>query len=668
MEADDQRVAMLAEYLLRHAGGNQRIGDLLWHSVGRVKLKDRRQVVQLHMALDEDDMVGHIVDWLKVAVLENARWLGKTDEHGRPKKLLKFGTLEAIHAEADRWMRRRQASRAAAIVEGDEETYFDLPDGWSMVRLLSPAALDRESAIMQHCIGHGSYDGRLSQDGALFLSLRDPYGMPHATLEIDKGVVIQFQGKQNKRPIAKHVMRCLPFFSVSSLSRLPDDVVRDRHGVVHVIHDLPEVLCVDGPFSIHNTTEGLRLPNLIEATGSVTLTGRAFANVPSRITTGRSLSIQGSALARLPETLEVKDSISLNGSVISELPDGMTVEGSLDLNSSAVRRLPKALTVRGFLDISRTSIDHLPEDLRCANIAISHTRIKRFDTSVFIHDKDPNRNRSLNASSSDLEEIAGKPHFSALNVAGAKIMALPDGLEVVGNLDISNTAISEITSAAKIGSLDARQCELRIDLDRIEGSVYLGSSNVSLPEEFSCGSIILHGAKLRNVRRITASTIALGGGPIPAALVAKSIDFLSRDDTRIDGDIVADLIEVRADVEFIGDAVSAETVRVGYGSKEMSLAKARELLLKEGSLRSKDHIDFALGPPGGGKSSTLLRALSSMNRANDRNYITIEDPPEYYFPEMRIVRPRVPEGQHRRLPLLIPLEDGFQEFRAPPVE
>lgn len=655
MESDDQRRAMLAEYLLRHADGEQRIADLLWHSVGRVMLKDRRQVVQLHVAMEEEDMVGHIVDWLKVAVLENASWLGKTDGHGRPKKLLKFGTLEAIHAEADRWMRRRQASRAALLVEGDEETYFDLGDGWSMVRLLTAAALDRETTIMQHCIGHGSYDGRLSEGGTLFLSLRDPYGMPHATLEINNGAVIQFQGKQNRRPIAKYVTRCLPFFSVSTLSRLPDDVVRDRHGVVHAICNLPEVLCVDGPLFIHNTTEGLRLPNLIEATGSVTLTGSAFANVPTQITTRRSLAIQGRALPRLPETLEVKEGISLHGSVISELPEGMTVEGSLDLNSSAVRRLPRALTVRGYLDITWTVIDHLPEDLRCTNINISHTRIKRFDTSVFIDDKDPDSNRGLVASWSDLEEITGTPHFSALNISGAKLTALPDGLEVAGNLDISNTAIGEITSAVKIGSLNARECELRIDLSRIEGNVCLASSSVSMPEEFRSGSTMrLQGAKLRNVRRITASTIELGVGPIPAALVADIIDFRSRADTRIEGDIVANTIEVRAAVEFIADGVSAQTVRVGYGKKEISLAEAREVLLKEGSLRSKVGSDFVVGRTGGGKSSTLLRALSSMNQANARNHVTIEDPPEYIFTEMRIVRPRVPEGQDRRLPLLIP--------------
>ncbi|MCV9964148.1 ATPase, T2SS/T4P/T4SS family [Pararhizobium sp. BT-229] len=652
MDTDDQK--LLADYLMNHAHGDQRIADLLWHSVGRVMLKDRRKVVQLHVAMEEADMVYHIVDWLKVAVAENARWLGKTDEHGRPKKLLKFGTLEAINAEADRWMRRRQASQEAALAEGDEEMHFDLGDGWSMVRLLTPAALDRESTIMQHCIGHGSYDERLSEEGTLFLSLRDPYGMPHVTLEIDGDYLVQFQGKQNTRPIAKYVIRCLPYFRANRLSNLPDDVVTDTHGMVHAIYDLPDVLTVDGAIRINNTSDHLRLPKVIEATGSVTLSGRAFANVPTRIRTGGSLNIHESALARLPETVDVGRDISLENSIISELPKGLTVEGELSIRSSAIRRLPRRLTVRGLLDIGRTAVDHLPEDLRCGNINISHTKIKRFDTSVFLFDEDPNKNRYLGAASSGLLEIVGKPHFRRLDLTGAMITALPEGLEVTENLDISSSAISEITREMKVGSLTASQCQLRIDLERIDGPVKLTNSSVSMCEEFSCGSTVyLNGATVRNARIIKAEVITFANGPIPTTLVAHSVDFQSRTERRIDCDVIAGSIVVRPDVEFLGEGVSAETVRVGWGATAISIAEARELLLKEGSLRScmKDGINIISGPIGSGKSSALLAALSRMSRANDRNYITIENPPEYVFPNMRIVRPRVAGGRYRGLPL-----------------
>lgn len=666
MNADDQqRRAMLADYLMDHAHGDERIADLLWHSVGRVMLKDRRQVVQLHVAMDESDMVSHIVDWLKVAVSENARWLAKTDEHGRPKKLLKFGTLAAIHAEADRWMRRTLLGQQKALTEGDEELHFDLGEGWSMVRLLTPAALDRESSLMQHCIGQGSYDEGLRMEGILFLSLRDPGGMPHVTLEIDRDEIIQFQGKQNKRPIAKYVMRCLPYFQANHLSRLPRDIITDRDGTLYSIYELPDVLRVNGQIRIHNTTEQLRLPQVIEAKGSVVLSGKPFANVPTRITAGCDLCIHHSALSSLPETVDVKRDISLEDSIISELPEGLTVEGQLILRESAITQLPRGLRVRGTLDLSYTAVDKLPEDLKCGSIDISHTSIERFNTEAFLDNEDPALSRTLRAHASGLLEIAGTPHFTSLNLNEAAIRTLPHGLAVTQNLDISRSSICEISSEMRIGSLTAIGCSLRIDVTNIDGPVSLNGSSVLLGEKFTCGSkIYLDGATVKGASRIEASAITVGNGPMPTAtLAAANVDFTARTELRIEGDVVARSITVRSAVEYLGERLWVETVRVeryGVEASSVTLDEAREMLLREGSLRSalKESISLIRGPTGSGKSSTLMNAIARVAQGNGRNRIVIEDPIEYTFPEMRIVRPRVQEGGNRRLPLFIQPEDA----------
>jgi hypothetical protein len=651
MDTDAQK--LLTEYLMRHAYGDQRIADLLWHSVGRVMLKDSSKfvefpgVAQVFDVIEHENMVTHIVDWLRVAVTENARWLLKTDHQGRPKKLLKFGTLEAIHAEADHWMRRRLSSKAKALIDGDEVLHFELGDGWTMVRLLTPAALDRESSLMQHCVGHGSYDWSLSKDGALFLSLRDPHGMPHITLEIAGSDLLQFQGKQNVRPIAKYVMRCLPFFSATRLSYLPDDVIMDTHGVIYAIYDLPDILTVDGPLRIHNgTTGGMRLPSVIEATGSVTLSGKAFANVPTRITAGCDLCIHDSSLPRLPETLNVQRDISLVNSVISELPEGLMVHGQLFLRKSAITKLPRGLLVRRFLDIADTAIDQLPDDLRCGDIDISNTSIKRFDTSAFLDDQDPNRNRYLWANSSGLVEIVGTPHFRGLHLSKSRIKQLPQGLEVTEVLDISRSSISAITDEMKIGSLVASGCDLRIDLDRINGPVDLKGSSVSMVDEFSSPSVIdLDGASIRGARRIEATVINFADGPITdATLVASCVSFRNRTEPNIDAKIVARSIEVRPNVSFLGEGIFVERVYFGHLFIEsLSLPEARELLLKEGSFRPRapDGVTIICGPTGSGKSNLLSSILERMGQGPRRNIVTIEEPPEFAFPEMRIDRPYV---------------------------
>jgi hypothetical protein len=651
MDVNEQRISRMRDYLRGCANGDEVITDLLFHCVGRVQLKTGEDLGSrlFNEALDRLSEVIHIADWLKVSVVEDAPWLRNVDNAGRPKKLLKFGSMAAITAEADRFMLRRSKASMPAeikISEGDEESHFDLGDGWWLAKLLTPIALDRESHLMQHCIGQGGYDHRLSDEQVEFLSLRDPQGMPHATIEVDHGEVVQFQGKQNQAPIPKYVVRCLPYFQSKPFSHLPQSFVKDVSGTVYTVYDLPEVLRVDGQVHINNTVGNLRLPNVIEATGSVTLAGNACENVPARIKTGGRLVINGAVVDRLPEVLDVKEGISLSGSPISKLPDNLSLDGGLHLRGSAVKELPKGLTVRGCLDISRTAVTHLPEDLKCANIDISNTEIKRFDTSVFLFDQASETTRHLRACHSELEEIVGDPHFGRLDLEGSAITTLPTELRVDGELCVSKTSINSMSAGMVMGSLVANNCDLTIDVADIGGYVDLRNSRVSMPQTFTCGLAYLVGTTLRDVRTIKAKTIHFGDGQISVSLVADKVDFTTRGDTRIDANVVADIIEVRESVEFLGEGVSASHIRLGWGDC-IPLADAREIISKHGDLRTASKsVGITTGPTGSGKSSIFAAALSSMyeHPRFGRNIITIEDPPEYFIPRIQVGRPRVAAG------------------------
>ena len=60
------------------------------------------------------DQIRHIVDWLEVAVRNDHAWLEKVDDKGRPKKLMKCGSIEQLHQEAEKQFRISRSNSPAA--------------------------------------------------------------------------------------------------------------------------------------------------------------------------------------------------------------------------------------------------------------------------------------------------------------------------------------------------------------------------------------------------------------------------------------------------------------------------------------------------------------------------------------------------------------------------
>lgn len=69
-----------------------------------------------------------------------------------------------------------------------------------VVQLLTPHALDRESAFLCHCIGRGSFDKVLQDVDRPLYSIRNKQNEPLATIEVHGMDVIQIQGFQNNIP------------------------------------------------------------------------------------------------------------------------------------------------------------------------------------------------------------------------------------------------------------------------------------------------------------------------------------------------------------------------------------------------------------------------------------------------------------------------------------
>lgn len=295
----------ISAILSQHANGHSRLYDLLSISVGRVLSKIAKGGGDWRSQVNEEKF-RHIADWLRAALANNEPWLDHVDDLGRPKKLTKFGTIDRLTQEADKAMlKAAQRLSTVKLIEGDEELFEELGDGFYLVRLMTPAALDRESAEMQHCIGNGGYDDNLQRRGFLYLSLRDGAGKAHATLEIEDGMLVQLQGKQNRRPIQAYVDPLIPFIRNEGYSVA---ISASRLGYV-----------IDIPGDWHN-------------------------------------------IHHLPKGLEVSGNLNLGESSVNVLPEGLKVGGNLYVHNTQIRHLPEDMKLYGlFIYLINTGICSLPD-------------------------------------------------------------------------------------------------------------------------------------------------------------------------------------------------------------------------------------------------------------------------------------------------------------------
>ncbi|TAU25109.1 hypothetical protein ELI48_02285 [Rhizobium ruizarguesonis] len=160
----------------------------------------------IYFALHRDEL-RHVIDWLLVSAAEVEPWTHRRDINGRVPKMVKASTIADLAAEADRWMQRAPSpvfDLEPYNAEEHELAISDLGAGYTLVRLLTPRALDRETAALRHCVGRGSYDQLVESGRSEIYSIRDPAGAPQATVEIridgDHKYVVQVKGYLNEKP------------------------------------------------------------------------------------------------------------------------------------------------------------------------------------------------------------------------------------------------------------------------------------------------------------------------------------------------------------------------------------------------------------------------------------------------------------------------------------
>jgi hypothetical protein len=532
--------------------------------------------------------------------------------------LMKFSTVEQIGGEADKAMIKfAQKAGGIKLVEGDEELYSDLDNGYSLVRLLTPGALDRESSVMQHCIGQGGYDNYLKSGERLFLSLRDAFGKAHATLEIktSSGEIQQMQGKQNAAPVFKYVAALRPFFASGQfkaghiMRRL--NAVMDVEGTLisldsipdnsHIICDVnldctrarfPSNLTVKGNLSISGNSLTSLMPGIVvdgdlsvqgcpleaipddlRVSGNFVGTGLKITSLPEGFTIGGDLRLEAPELASLPSGLKVGGSLNVSGSLVSELPADMSVGSTVNVSKTRLGTLPAGFVCNGDLHLSELSISSLPEGLKVVGVLdISHATFASAPESIEVGGDLRAENSdiveipgdwtiggSILAQQSKVERLPGRPHVNGdLRLGSSGIKDLSELRSVSGSLDISRTAPTALPPSLEIGE-NLNAAYLDADLPsrlHIKGRMVAKHATFTrLPEDFFCGACLdLNSTKLSE---------------LPENLVCTSyIDISSTNITRLpDGFVTDDLYAKDTPLVSIGANVVIR-VRVMTGDND----------------------------------------------------------------------------------------------------
>jgi hypothetical protein len=372
----------------------------------------------------------HVIDWIVASVRNDASWLKKVDAAGRPVKLTKLGSLTRAVAEADKAMRRMAAGRAGAVPGSGQEHWKDLDDGWSIVRLTTPEALDGESSAMQHCVGNGAYDDVLASEEHLFLSLRDSAGRPHVTLEVNGCALVQIRGKQNELPKRRYVDRLLPFLEeLSGVGRELSDLgmIQARDGSIHHVSGLPDDLETAQSIGIVlDEDQTLRLPSdRLVVDGDITIVARLGNKV------------------MMPRILHVGGRILLNGDFVFP-EDADLMARDLQCGKGSIERLPPGTRIRDHIYLMDTEIGTLPSGLSAKSLRIVRGDLRELPSDLQVE--------KLNCLDVPLTSIPPGMHFDDLVVEDCRrLTSMPDDLTVEDDLLLRDLPISRLGARMKVG-------------------------------------------------------------------------------------------------------------------------------------------------------------------------------------------------------------------------
>jgi hypothetical protein len=123
-------------------------------------------------------------------------------------------SVDNVRQAADQWVQRMiTKGKKQPDDPAEVKTVMEFPGGYRIVDLIGQKALQREGALMGHCVGGGSYCDFVRHGEGHIYSLRDSNNEPHVTMQIMANkTTAQIKGRSNKAPVRKYWAMLRGFF------------------------------------------------------------------------------------------------------------------------------------------------------------------------------------------------------------------------------------------------------------------------------------------------------------------------------------------------------------------------------------------------------------------------------------------------------------------------
>jgi hypothetical protein len=435
---DDLVKRNISETLIRLTD-NEEVARLAVIGIGRVLFRHQQKSGNWGAVFDAYiTEIRHIVDWLASSLVDGDEWLKRVDAKDRPLKLTKMHSISQLKAEADKAFAKKMQKVVTKItLPGDELLHMGLADGFSVVRMLTSEALDRESSAMQHCVGLGAYDHYLTGDRRGLFSLRDSSNKPHATIELDMANkrLCQLSGKQNKLPIAKYLLLLAPFIAAEAINS-PETVsmgfVIGKGSIVHHASDIPDGAEFDSTLSLrgYDGDQGdIRIPSGIKVEGDLVLADEFVDILAKPATVSGDVHARGMDLPDISPDFVFGGGLYFEGSWVGNLPDNLHIPGNLVLKHCRKVVLPRGLVIDGDLDLTQADVHEIPDDIVIkGSLLVGNTALNRLP--------------------------AGLSVGGGLFLGGTKLLEeVPAGFSVGGNLMLRDSSVRYIADGVVVGGM-----------------------------------------------------------------------------------------------------------------------------------------------------------------------------------------------------------------------
>lgn len=278
---------------------------------------------------------GIVMDWLNT--------LPETD----PRMLDRLPKVTWAQAVQHTLNYHRRLTKRTIRIAGDDGAVDSLPtvDGHRWLHLVTPAALDRESGAMGHCVGDGGYDYEAWPEDQAgnhirpsdpmdavtgIWSLRNADGRSILTAEIGIGYIEQCKRRFNDEPVPAdvphlavliaHLSAVLPNLGI------PSWLVTDaRDGSLHHVQAMPDGIHLDDGIYL-DTSNWTRAPAGLRVNGGTIIAGDSEETL-------------------LFCDLHVTGRLAVHGNV--DFDAGLVVEGDFDLTNAEDKRVPEGARVTG---------------------------------------------------------------------------------------------------------------------------------------------------------------------------------------------------------------------------------------------------------------------------------------------------------------------------------